>query len=254
MLTPVTVSFDGAIDWDPFGLQEVRPGVYLGPWALNLRIDQETVDLPPLRPGEVGGRVARFATAVAEAELLRLQHGALSSLGRCVGSSGVVDSAEQLLGLYDFEGDPRQLAVLLYRLQPDRATPPGEGWRRSAFGEYHGAQDLRPEAPGPIEPLLYYLVVEVLPRYGLPPEGALAVRFSVAPPGGGEPDVAEGTFAELQALLRPRPWLRRAMLYALACGGEYRVPLFLAGREPFAVPAPRLRRGEPERYGLLRAR
>ena len=59
---------------------------------------------------------------------------------KLINEYGVVDSPEQLRALYDFEADPRQLAISFVLLEKKNMAPEG-GWRWHKWGPYLGTQN-----------------------------------------------------------------------------------------------------------------
>jgi len=57
-----------------------------------------------------------------------------------MGAYGVVDSVEQLLSLYDFEADPRKLAISMVSIKRENCSSSG-GWRYHKWGTYYGTQN-----------------------------------------------------------------------------------------------------------------
>lgn len=53
---------------------------------------------------------------------------------------GVCDGPEQLLSLYDFEADPRQLVIFLVEMRKED-QPERDGWRWHKWGPYVGTQN-----------------------------------------------------------------------------------------------------------------
>lgn len=54
-------------------------------------------------------------------------------------ATGVVDSPQQLLDLYDFEKDPRKFVISLVKVRRED-QPPQQGWRYHRWGDYYGTQ------------------------------------------------------------------------------------------------------------------
>ncbi len=88
-----------------------------------------------------------------------------SEPSRFLNEYGVVDSPEQLLGFYDFEGDPRQLFISMVEIRREDEESQG-GWRYHKWGPYYGTQ--KPEHEylyddKHIDAVWTYHVYEVLP-------------------------------------------------------------------------------------------
>lgn len=82
-----------------------------------------------------------------------------------VDTVGVVDDLENLLSLYDFNSDPRNLAIILTPIYK-KDQPKIGGWRWHKWGTYYGKQKPKHEYlyNEDIELVYVYRIVEIQPN------------------------------------------------------------------------------------------
>ena len=132
----------------------VQKGVYIsGHWNFDSEVDGKVESYPEFSP-ETAKMLYDLHTRFPEkyeaytgpspevlASLHKIDSSVIDEYGDTIrmGTYGVVDSIEQLLSLYDFEADPRNLVISMVSIKREN-QPDWGGWRWHKWGTYYGTQ------------------------------------------------------------------------------------------------------------------